>query len=134
MSAPEADDPLAEPAGRSEAADDFAEPEGAGGGALPAAVQGLKEVARRVQASLAPVEPRADFLRDLNAQLSAAWPQAEAEAARRARQKDQRLMWMTGAGGVLYLAGLVFLSVRAALAVGGRLAALVGTRGAPKAA
>jgi hypothetical protein len=134
MDAPEADSPLNEQGSLLEAGDSLAATEAGGPGPLSEARQGLKEVARRVQANLAPVEPRADFLRELSRQLAAAWPQAEVEAARRARQKDQRLMWVAGAGGLLYLAGLVFLSVRAALAVGGRLAAVVGARGAPKAA
>jgi hypothetical protein len=88
-------------------------------------------LARRLQAVLKPVEPRQTFLAQLAEQLAAAQPKAEAAV----RQRDQRLMWLAGVGGALYLVGLGFVSWRAAQAVGGRLAALRGARpaGAPTA-
>jgi len=85
-------------------------------------------LARRLQASLTPVEPRPQFIGDLGDQLASAWPQAEAEAAVRARQKERRLMWVAGLGGALYLAGLGLVSVRAAQAVASRFGALISTR------
>jgi len=87
---------------------------------------GLVALARRLQAALTPVEPRPAFLAQLAERLAAARPQVEAAV----RQKEQRLMWVAGVGGALYLAGLGFISLRAAQAVGGRLAALVTARGA----
>ena len=92
----------------------------------PELAPSLLALARRLQAVLTPVEPRPAFLAHLADQLAAARPQVEAAA----RQKEQRLMWLAGVGGALYLAGLGFISVRAAQAVGGRLAALVTARGA----
>jgi len=92
----------------------------------PELAPALISLARRLQAALTPVEPRPAFLAHLAEQLAAARPQVEAAT----RQKEQRLMWVAGVGGALYLAGLGFISLRAAQAVGGRLAALVTARGA----
>jgi len=86
----------------------------------------LMGLARRLRAALVPVEPRPGFLAQLADQLVAARPEMEAAA----RQKEQRLLWMAGVGGALYLAGLGFVSFRAAQVVGGRLTALVSSRGA----
>jgi hypothetical protein len=73
-------------------------------------------LAQRLQAALAPVEPRPGFLSQLGRQLAADRPKALAEA--RAREKDQRLMWVAGVGGAISLLG--FVGYRAAQAWGGR--------------
>jgi hypothetical protein len=86
----------------------------------PSVAQAMAALAQRVQAALAPVEPRAEFLVALGRQLAVDRPKALAEA--RARESDQRLKWVAGVGGPISLLGLGIVGYRAAQALSGRLA------------
>ena len=88
----------------------------------------LLGLARRVQAALAPVEPRPAFVSDLRAQL-----RGDAREARQTaeRNRERRRKWIglaAGLGGILYLLGLMTVSWRLSLAMLGLIAGLLGVR------
>jgi hypothetical protein len=85
-----------------------------------ASLDSLLKVARRVKAALVPVDARPEFAAGLRQQLVAAMP-----AAGRAPRRAGRLMWVAGAGGVLYLVGLTFISFRAGAAAMGKLSGII---------
>jgi hypothetical protein len=89
-------------------------------------LEGLLQLARRLNAAMPPVAPRAGFAAELRAQLDQARPAAEAA---RQRDKEQRRRWMAGIGGAVYLLSLGFVTYRTAQALTGR----VGTRAKPRA-
>jgi hypothetical protein len=96
--------------------------------------EALLPLARRLQNSLMPVEARPAFVADLQRHLAAEHVAATAtRASVRAREKEQRLRWVAGLGGALYLASLGFVSFRAAQAVTGRVTALSAARNARRA-
>jgi hypothetical protein len=92
--------------------------------------ESVARLALRLQHSLAPVEPRPVFVAELQGRLVVEHAAAAAaRASTRAKEKEQRLRWVAGLGGALYLASLGFVSFRAAQAVTGRVAALAAARG-----
>ena len=76
-------------------------------------LDGLLLLARRLAGSLAPVEARPGFVQELKAQLAA---EHAALASSHQQSGQRRLAWMAGAGGLLYLVGLAFISFKAGLA------------------
>ncbi len=86
----------------------------------------LMQMARRAQAELVEVEPRPDFAADLKARLIA----QRRAALRPAAQARRGMLWVAGVAGALSLAGLGFLSYRAARAGTGWLSAATTGRSA----
>ncbi len=88
--------------------------------ALPTERRGLEDLfglARRLQQTLMPVRPRPDFVKQLKAQLLRA--HAQWAAPQTGPDSRRAMVWAAaGLGGVLYVAGLVFLTFKAALALG----------------
>ncbi len=87
--------------------------------ALPAERPGLEHLfrlARRLQQTLVPVRPRPDFVKQLKAELlrtPSHWA-----APQTGPDSRHAMVWAAaGLGGVLYVAGLGFLTVKAALAL-----------------
>ena len=79
----------------------------------------LMQLARRVQAGLVEVEPRPVFVSDMKARLI-----AQRQAARQPVAAAGRgMLWVAGVAGALTLAGLGFISYRAARAGAGWLSA-----------
>ena len=91
-------------------------------------VEELLQVARRAQATLAPIEPRAEFRAQLRAQLQHAAHNQAVKA--QALRKRQVLFAAVGAGSMLVVGGAVVLLARfilrtaAALFSGGRSASV----------
>lgn len=88
------------------------------------ALTALLGLARRVQAALAPVEPRPAFVSGLRLQL-----RDDARAPRPVT--GQRRRWIelaAGLAGILYLAGLLMVSWRLSVAILGLIAGLLGVR------
>ena len=86
----------------------------------------LMQLARRVQAGLVEVEPRPAFAADLKARLVGQRQAARPPAASAGRG----LLWVAGVAGALSLAGLGFLSYRAARAGAAWLSAATTGHGA----
>jgi hypothetical protein len=88
---------------------------------------GLFDLAGRVRNALAaPVEPPPDFVADLKRQLmeNAAYARAVTRHERTVRRRAVALA--AGAGGTIYLLGLVTIVVRSALSVVALISALAG--------
>jgi len=99
------------------------------------ALEPLLRLAREVQATLAPVTPRADFVSGLKAELRAISRKAAAEV--RAQWETDRRRWIGIAavvGALVYFAGLTWVSVRWSLAILSFVAGLLGLRSARAAA
>ena len=89
---------------------------------------GLFAVAARVRAALAPVEPPPDFVTDLKRQLMANADRARAVTRRERTVQRRALVVAAGAGGAVYVLGLVALAVRSGLSLAGLLAAVIKRR------
>lgn len=83
-------------------------------------IETLSQLEGRLKDCLVPITPRPAFVAELKSQLLSARP---ADIALQAPEKEQRLRLIAGLGGALYLAGLGFVSFRAAQAVTRRVAA-----------
>jgi hypothetical protein len=89
-------------------------------------LSGLAALARRVQSALVEVEPRPAFVADLKARLVA---QRRAESKAPAGS-GSGMLWVAGVAGALSVAGLGFLTFRAARAGAGWISAAVASRNA----
>lgn len=92
------------------------------------ALTALLGLARRVRATLAPVEPRPGFVSNLRAQL-----RGEARETRRMAERNTALRrkWIglaAGLGGIVYLVGLMMVSWRLSLALLSLIVGLLGGR------
>jgi hypothetical protein len=84
------------------------------------------QVARGVQAVLVDIEPRPSFVADLKSRLVAERrAQVQAPAPR-----SRGMLWLAGLAGALSVAGLGFLSYRAARAGAGWISAAAASRSA----
>lgn len=92
------------------------------------ALAGLFALAGRVRSALAPVEPPPDFVADLKRQLVANADRARAVTRRERAVQRRALVVAAGAGGAVYLLGLVALALRAGLSLAGLLAAVIRRR------
>lgn len=88
-------------------------------------LDGLMRLAGHLASTLVPLEPRPDFVAELEVKLAA---ERAAAAALRERAKEQRLRWVVGLGGALYLASLGFVTYRAAQVIAGRIGSVAATR------
>jgi hypothetical protein len=89
-------------------------------------LSGLLLLARRVQAALVEVEPKAAFAADLKSRLMAQrWA-----AAKPGANGGRGMLWLWGVAGALSLAGLGFLGYRAARAGAGWISAAAANRNA----
>ena len=91
------------------------------------ALSALMLLARRIQAAMAPVEPRPAFAADLKARL-VAQRRAQAQPAAGA---GRGMLWLAGLAGAVSMAGLGFVSYRVARAGVGRMSAVAASRNAP---
>ena len=92
--------------------------------------QGLRQVARSLRKTLVAVTPRPDFEVELRQRLKAAFDVRlrAVEAGRRLRRR--LLVVGAGLGGLVYLAGLVVVSLRTAATLLGLVTSLLGWRAA----
>jgi hypothetical protein len=91
---------------------------------LPAS---LFEIAGRLRSNLAPIEPPPAFVADLKRQLIANAGHARDVAQRKRKEKRQAVIAI-GAGGAVYVLGLVAVALRAGLALAGLVATLARRR------
>ncbi len=83
-----------------------------------AELEGLMGLARRLYQAMPPVAPRPGFAAELRTKLTEWQPTA---VAARQKEREQRLRWMAGLGGAVYLLSLGFVTYRTAQAVTGRV-------------
>jgi hypothetical protein len=88
-------------------------------------LDGLFDLAGRVRNALAPVEPPPDFVADLKRQLLENAERARA-VTRRERTARRAMVLAAGAGGTIYLLGLLAIIARSVLSVVALISALTG--------
>ena len=86
---------------------------------------GLFDLAGRVRNALAPVEPPPDFVADLKRQLLENADRARA-VTRRERNARRAVVVAAGAGGTIYLLGLLAIIARSVISVVALISALTG--------
>ena len=93
------------------------------------ALEALLALARRVQAALAPVEPRPAFVSDLKMRLGVSVREARLAARQKTETRKRQLIWAAaGLGGIIYVVGLILVGWRLTLALATLIAGLLGGR------